>query len=174
MTGERSPVPSLPIIDLTAFVSSASDAQKARVALQLREACVEVGFFYLTGHGIERRDFDQLMGFGHRFFELPVEQKMSLHYARSPWRTGYFGVGGEGTGGDAQGTPDLRERFRMNRDLFSDETPSASAASAAMSEVNSSGAAMRRSLMPVRVMIHSLDVSTIFSKSALVRTRLGT
>ena len=49
-----------------------------------------------------------------------------------------------------------------------------SAALAAMSEVNSFSAARRRSLMPVRLMIQSFEVSTIRSRSALVRTRLGT
>jgi hypothetical protein len=45
-----------------------------------------------------------------------------------------------------------------------------SAALAAMSEVNSSFARRcGRSLMPVRVVIHSSEVSTIFSRSALVR-----
>ena len=41
-------------------------------------------------------------------------------------------------------------------------------------EVYSSGAAMRRSTMPVRSIIHSWEVSTIFSRSALVRRRSGT
>ena len=48
------------------------------------------------------------------------------------------------------------------------------AASAARSEVNSSSRAMRRSLMPVRLVIQSSVVSTIFSNSALVRIRAGT
>ena len=39
----------------------------------------------------------------------------------------------------------------------------------AKSEVYSPGAALRRCLMPVRLIIQSSDVSTIFSKSALVR-----
>ena len=43
-----------------------------------------------------------------------------------------------------------------------------------MSLVYSSFAAMRRSLMPVRVVIHSSVVSTISQRSALVRTRSGT
>ena len=47
------------------------------------------------------------------------------------------------------------------------------AASAARSEVAWSSRAMCRSLMPVRVTIHSSVVSTIFSSSALVRTRSG-
>ncbi len=47
------------------------------------------------------------------------------------------------------------------------------AASAPMSDVVSSGRAMWRSRMPVRVRIHSLVVSTIFSRSVLLRTRSG-
>src|SRR3954468_16731715 len=47
------------------------------------------------------------------------------------------------------------------------------AARVAISEVNSFSAAMRRSLIPVRERIHSSEVSTIFSNSALVRTRSG-
>ena len=48
------------------------------------------------------------------------------------------------------------------------------AALAAMSEVYSSVAAMRRCLIPVRVVIHSSEVSTIFSRSPLVRILSGT
>src|SRR6266550_6828264 len=48
------------------------------------------------------------------------------------------------------------------------------AAWAPMWEVNSLGAAMRRCRMPVRLVIHSSDVSTIFSRSALVRILSGT
>src|SRR5918994_1512692 len=40
--------------------------------------------------------------------------------------------------------------------------------------VLSSGPTMRRSLMPVRLVIHSSEVSTIRSRSALVSTRSGT
>ncbi len=47
------------------------------------------------------------------------------------------------------------------------------AALTAMSEVTSPGAAMRRSLMPVRSVIHASEVSTIFSSSALVRILSG-
>src|SRR5688572_7067778 len=56
-------------------------------------------------------------------------------------------------------------------------TPAASsaffAASVARSEFSWPGATMRRSRMPVRVTIHSSDVSTIFSRSALDSTRSG-
>ena len=48
-----------------------------------------------------------------------------------------------------------------------------SAATAPIEAVVSSGPATRRSRIPVRVTIHSSDVSTICSRSALVRTRSG-
>src|ERR1022692_3535983 len=66
----------------------------------------------------------------------------------------------------------------MIRSICAAITPAISiarrAALAARSEVNSFAAAMRRSLMPVRVVIHSSEVSTIFSRSALVRIFSGT
>jgi hypothetical protein len=49
----------------------------------------------------------------------------------------------------------------------------ARAAAAPMSAAPTSAAATRRSRIPVRVRIHSSDVSTIASSSALVRTRSG-
>jgi hypothetical protein len=49
----------------------------------------------------------------------------------------------------------------------------ARAAASAMSDVVSPSAAMRRSRMPVRCMIHSSEVSTIRDRSALLSTRLG-
>ena len=58
-----------------------------------------------------------------------------------------------------------------------DARPSSSARCAAIGRevgVACPGAAMRRSRMPVRLTIHSSDVSTIFSRSALDRTRSGT
>ena len=48
-----------------------------------------------------------------------------------------------------------------------------SEATAAIEAVVSSAAATRRSRIPVRVRIHSSDVSTIRSRSALVRTCVG-
>ena len=56
-------------------------------------------------------------------------------------------------------------------------TPAASSARLAASEARADagvfGSAIRRSLIPVRVVIHSSEVSTIFSRSWFVRTRSG-
>ena len=67
---------------------------------------------------------------------------------------------------------------RMMRSISSGFTPAFCmarvAAWAARSEVYSSLAATRRARIPVRLAIHSSVVSTIFSRSALVTTRVGT
>jgi hypothetical protein len=66
----------------------------------------------------------------------------------------------------------------MIRSISSGETPRRSramrAARAARSLVAVPGSTTWRSRIPVRVRIHSSEVSTIFSRSALVITRLGT
>ena len=64
------------------------------------------------------------------------------------------------------------------RSISAGGTPACSRASlhagSAMSESASSCAAIRRSRMPVRVTIHSSDVSTSVDSSSFVRTRSGT
>ena len=66
---------------------------------------------------------------------------------------------------------------QMIKLISSARTPACSiarrAAAAPMSDVHWSAAAMRRSLMPVRVVIHSSVVSSIFSKSAFVKMPSG-
>jgi hypothetical protein len=63
------------------------------------------------------------------------------------------------------------------RSISATETPASvkarSAAFTPMSEAASPGAAMRRSRIPLRVTIHSSEVSTRWAISALVRMRSG-
>jgi hypothetical protein len=61
---------SIPIIDLSASFSSSLPARQA-VARQINEACTTVGFFYITGHGLEST-CPQTLKLAERFFrELP-------------------------------------------------------------------------------------------------------
>jgi len=69
------------------------------------------------------------------------------------------------------------EVARMMRSMSSGASPASSsaarAARAPMDEVSSPSAAIRRSLMPVRSVIHRSDVSTSLARSLLVTTRSG-
>jgi isopenicillin N synthase-like dioxygenase len=64
----------LPIVDMSGMYSGdAADAQA--VAARVHQACTEVGFFYVTGHGVAQDVIDDALGTMQQFFLLPVEEK---------------------------------------------------------------------------------------------------
>ncbi|HWE73131.1 MAG TPA: 2-oxoglutarate and iron-dependent oxygenase domain-containing protein [Stellaceae bacterium] len=133
---ERKMLTRLPVIDLAPFVAGGSAEDRRAVAQKLREACIDIGFFYLSGHGIAQSEFDAVIAMGHRFFELPLAEKMKLHSNRSAVRLGYRPLGGPNPGGPNPGgpnpggpnpggngdkPPDLKERFHMAREVMAGE-----------------------------------------------------
>jgi isopenicillin N synthase-like dioxygenase len=118
---ERKALTRLPVIDLAPFVEGREPDERRAVATALREACIDIGFFYLTGHGIPQREFDDVIALGHRFFELPLAEKMKLHSNNSPARTGYRGLGGPNPDANSDKIPDIKERFHMSRELLPGE-----------------------------------------------------
>ncbi|MGY3926006.1 isopenicillin N synthase family dioxygenase [Aeromonas simiae] len=95
----------LPIIDLGALLGS-PQARTEQLAL-LRRTAREVGFFYLTGHGLEAAALAAPLALGERLFALPAEQKRAVAMLHSPHFRGYTGFGAELT----RGRPDQREQF---------------------------------------------------------------
>jgi isopenicillin N synthase-like dioxygenase len=81
----------LPIVDLR------DDPQ----ALQRRLAQVahEVGFFYLTGHGVPDDLIARVLDEARRFFALPQATKEAIAMVNSPHFRGYTRLGGELTAG---------------------------------------------------------------------------
>ncbi|KAJ8557949.1 hypothetical protein K7X08_004715 [Anisodus acutangulus] len=61
----------LPIIDLTS-------PDRISTARAIRQACVEVGFFYLINHGVDEKLFKQVVEQSKQLFSLPLEEKMKL------------------------------------------------------------------------------------------------
>lgn len=82
----------------------------------LRFAARHVGFFYLTGHGIEQSQIDKLFATSRRFFDLPDPEKLAIEMIHSPQFRGYTRVAGERTRGEA----DWREQvdFGVEREAF--------------------------------------------------------
>ena len=99
----------LPVIDL--------GADEASIARAMRTACLETGFFYVVGHGVDEALFRALDQEARAFFALPVEQKLEVAMARGgrAWR-GYFPVGGELT----SGLPDQKEGLYLGQELPAD------------------------------------------------------
>jgi isopenicillin N synthase-like dioxygenase len=96
--------PSLPVLDF----SRLSDGPDAVAAFRddLRRATHEVGFFYLTGTGVDDLAL-RLERVARAFFALPEADKLAIENVNSPHFRGYTRIGGERT----QGQVDWREQI---------------------------------------------------------------
>lgn len=107
----------LPIINISPFVAGGTDAERAEVARQLHDACVNIGFCYITGHGFSEDELERMISVSHKFFESPRETKLKYDLRNNSDYLGYIDMGGGEAGKDA----DIRENFRMNREVIDGE-----------------------------------------------------
>ncbi len=107
----------LPIVDISALVNARHDGTQ-RVADELGRAAREVGFCYITGHGIPEAVFGDLLDATKRFFALPREEKMKVYIGLSRNHRGYVPEGEEVF---AAGSKDRKEAFDLSLDLPPDD-----------------------------------------------------
>jgi isopenicillin N synthase-like dioxygenase len=113
----------IPVIDLTAARTGGLDARRA-AARAMDEACREIGFFTITGHGVPRAVMDTLRAKAHEFFALPLDKKREAIPKEPGNPRGYRAMGLESL---AQGNvknaipPDLKEFFHLSRDGWADD-----------------------------------------------------
>ncbi|TPX37889.1 hypothetical protein SeLEV6574_g07835 [Synchytrium endobioticum] len=85
---------SLPIIDISPFLLNAADkSRKPTIAKQMRHACLEFGFMYITNHGIPANLVAGVRDLAMQFFELPDAEKDKIHISRSDMARGYQPLG---------------------------------------------------------------------------------
>lgn len=96
----------LPIIDISAFLDpTASEEARQTTAQAINAACINYGFFYLTGHGIPTSKLDEIVSLARDFFALPLSEKNKIkrYDAGGPEggdsARGYQGLGENVTGG---------------------------------------------------------------------------
>lgn len=70
----------LPIVDLTPFVMSASSDEQLARAKHLVEACRDVGFVFIQGHGVPKETIQQAFEISKKFYDLPKEEKMKASH----------------------------------------------------------------------------------------------
>jgi isopenicillin N synthase-like dioxygenase len=111
----------VPVIDIAPLVGDpdapVTEAMQA-TAERIDDACREVGFFSIVGHGVPVDLRDRLDGLARAFFALPEQEKAAIAMAHGgrAWR-GWFPVGGELT----SGVPDLKEGIYFGRELPPDD-----------------------------------------------------
>lgn len=108
---------SIPVIDISGLHSS-DPAERARVASELGSAARDVGFFYISGTGIDEDLFGRMLAATKEFFALPMPEKMKSYIGLSSCHRGYVPVGEEGLYGDKT---DLKEAFDTALDLPADD-----------------------------------------------------
>ena len=126
---ERRALDKAPVIDVAPFVSDGPLADRQRVAAEIRRACIDIGFFYIRGHGVPLADFAELDRVGRAFFNLPFEEKMKTHAGKSAAERGFISSGGVDPDKITGKFPDIKERFMMSRETLPGEPVSRKAGS---------------------------------------------
>jgi isopenicillin N synthase-like dioxygenase len=108
----------IPVIDVSGLASAVLPARR-EVAAQLGQACREVGFFYVAGHGIADSVRRTMFDSARAFFALPVGEKDRLSIKLSPHNRGYAGMGSEKL--DQAAAADQKEAFNIGLDLAPDD-----------------------------------------------------
>lgn len=97
----------IPVLDLGLL-----DTEPARFDGAVRAAAHDVGFFYLTGHGLPPERIDEVLAVARAFFALPQAEKDGIAMSNSPHFRGYTRLGGELT----RGAVDWREQIDLGRE----------------------------------------------------------
>lgn len=105
----------IPIIDMERYRKGDADV-RAAVANKVDQACQDVGFIILTGHGVPQSVFSKVHGVAEDFFNLPPETKAKYEKTEGSFY-GYYQMESSALAYtlDEESAPDLREAFASNR-----------------------------------------------------------
>jgi isopenicillin N synthase-like dioxygenase len=103
-----------PVIDFSSFYTD-DTAKKAVLVQQVRQACLEKGFFQITNHGISEDLQSAIFEQAADFFSLPLEEKMKYDKTVHPNKLGYEPMRSQNFEGKTAG--DLKEGYFIGRRL---------------------------------------------------------
>lgn len=103
----------IPIIDIGGLAGDL--AARRAVATAINEACERIGFFCITGHGVDPALIARVRAASLGFFDQPLDRKQAIE-RRPPSYRGYLGLGTEGLArslGRADAAADYKEAWSM-------------------------------------------------------------
>ena len=69
----------IPTINISSLIKNNFETQRAfKTIKEIEKACIKVGFFQITGHGINLKVIKKTCGVGNKFFNLPDSKKKKL------------------------------------------------------------------------------------------------
>jgi isopenicillin N synthase-like dioxygenase len=106
------PINTIPVIDISPFRSD-DDKARNQVADRIAQACTEIGFLIISGHGIPSSTIRRMVDVSKEFFALDVTEKNRIGRPRPEVIRGYGGMETEGLAysQDEETPPDLKEVF---------------------------------------------------------------
>jgi isopenicillin N synthase-like dioxygenase len=112
----------IPVIDIAPALGGAP-ADRLAVARQMDQACVDIGFFTITGHGVPADVIGDLRRLAHEFFALPLAEKRRAAPSVPHTPRGYIAMGGEALSyaSEQASPPDLKEFYHCGRGPWPDE-----------------------------------------------------
>ena len=69
----------IPTINISCIVNNSPDKKKVNLTIKkIEKACINVGFFQITGHGINQKQIKNICNVGNKFFNLSNKNKKKL------------------------------------------------------------------------------------------------
>ena len=112
----------VPLIDISPFLAGSSDGQRD-VARAVADACEDIGFFAISGHGVPAETTNRLRHLSHAFFELPEDEKAKAIHPVAGTPRGHRIFAGEALGktSGADAPADFKEFYHFGRDDWPDD-----------------------------------------------------
>lgn len=95
---------SIPVIDLSPYLDG---SDKKGVAKKIGDACTNIGFFMVKGHGIPLKLLSDVQEEATDFFDLPLQEKQ---VSKAPFGLGYMGQGTENVAATLQDGSTLQDQ----------------------------------------------------------------
>jgi len=108
----------IPVIDIAPLVAGDTGGERD-VADQIGKACRDIGFFYITGHGVPPALRLSVFHTAAKFFAGPAEIKEAAGFLGPGGNRGFIRLGGEAL--DPGKPPDVKEAFNIGLDLAADD-----------------------------------------------------
>ena len=69
----------IPTINISSLLGKNFDTRPAlKIVKKIEKACLDVGFFQITGHGIKLKNINKICKVGENFFKLNIKNKLKL------------------------------------------------------------------------------------------------